>query len=127
MPELIKLTVGDLLQSIAQKNPDRDAVVYPDRGLRLSYKEFDEACTDVAKGLMGLGIQKNEHVAIWASNMPEWLNCQFATGKIGAVLVTINTNYRTLELEYLLRFLFCFGGLIEGLVVLIVCCLYYGY
>ena len=103
MPELIKLTVGELLQSIAQKNPDRDAVVYPDRGLRLSYKEFDEACTDVAKGLMGLGIQKNEHVAIWASNMPEWVNCQFATGKIGAVLVTINTNYRTLELEYLLR------------------------
>jgi fatty-acyl-CoA synthase len=103
MPELIKITVGQLLQSIAQKNPDRDAVVYPDRGLRLSYKEFDKACTDVAKGLMGLGIQKGEHVAIWASNIPEWLNCQFATGKIGAVLITINTNYRTLELEYLLR------------------------
>jgi fatty-acyl-CoA synthase len=103
MPELIKITVGELLQSIAKKNPDRDAVVYPDRGLRLSYKEFDKACTDVAKGLMGMGIQKGEHVAIWASNMPEWVNCQFATGKIGAVLITINTNYRTLELEYLLR------------------------
>jgi len=103
MPELKKITVGRLLQTIAGKYPDNDAVVYPDRGLRLSYKEFDKACSDVARGLMCLGIEKGEPVAIWASNRPEWLCCQFATGKIGAVLVTINTNYRTLELEYLLR------------------------
>lgn len=103
MPELKKITIGRLLQTIAGKYPDNDAVVYPDRGLRLSYKEFDEACTDVARGLMSLGIEKGASVAVWASNRPEWLCCQFATARIGAVLVTINTNYRTLELEYLLR------------------------
>src|SRR3954454_3057322 len=103
MPDLMKVTVGKLLQSIAGKFPDRDAMVYPDRGLRLSYKAFDERCNDVGKSLMGLGVEKGDHVAIWATNVPEWLYCQFGTGKIGAVLITINTNYRTLELEYLLR------------------------
>ncbi|HMH22521.1 MAG TPA: AMP-binding protein [Puia sp.] len=103
MPELKKITIGRLLQSIAGQYPESDAVVYPDRGLRLSYKKFDESCNEVARGLMSLGIEKGEPVAVWSTNRPEWLCCQFATGKIGAVLVTINTNYRTLELEYLLR------------------------
>ena len=103
MPELINTTVGKLLETAADKQPGRDAVVYPDRGLRLSYKQFDDECRDVAKGLMSLGIEKGEHVAIWSTNRPEWLTCQFATGKMGAVLVTVNTNYRTYELEYLLR------------------------
>lgn len=103
MTELIKITVGKLLEAAADKQPERDAVVYPDRGLRLSYKQFDDECRDLAKGLMSLGIEKGEHIAIWATNRPEWLTSQFGTGKIGAVLVTVNTNYRTFELEYLLR------------------------
>ncbi len=103
MAEEIKLTIGQLLDDVASKNPDRDALVYPDRGLRLSYEQFNNHCIDVAKGLMKLGIKKGEHVAIWATNRPEWLSCQFSTGKMGAVLVTVNTNYRTAELEYLLK------------------------
>jgi fatty-acyl-CoA synthase len=103
MPELITTTVGKLLETIAAAQPDNDAVVYPDRGLRLSYRQFDQQCRAAAKGFMALGIGKGEHIAIWSSNRPEWLTCQFSTGKMGAVLVTVNTNYRTSELEYLLR------------------------
>lgn len=97
------MTVGKLLEQVANFYPQREAVVYPQRGLRLTYKQFDDECRRVAKGLMRLGIEKGEHVAIWATNHPEWVTTQFATGKMGAVLVTVNTNYRTAELDYLLQ------------------------
>jgi fatty-acyl-CoA synthase len=103
MAELMNTTIGMLLEEISAKYQDNDAVVYPDRGLRLSYKAFNEKVRELAKAFMALGIAKGDHMAIWASNKPEWLTTQFATGKMGAVLVTVNTNYRTTELEYLLR------------------------
>ena len=103
MPELKKTTVGKLLETIAAAQPETDAVVYPDRGLRLSYKQFDEECRRAAKGFMAMGIDKGDNIAIWSTNRPEWLTSQFSTGKMGAVLVTVNTNYRTSELEYLLK------------------------
>lgn len=100
---MLTVTVGKLLEEKARLHPDHEAVVYADRGLRMTYKQFDDYCRLVARGFMGLGIEKGEHVAIWATNVPEWLACQFATGKMGAVLVTVNTNYRAAELEYLLK------------------------
>ncbi|OEH94381.1 AMP-binding protein [Bacillus solimangrovi] len=103
MSELLNVTVGKLLENVAGKQPDHEAVVYADRGLRYTYKEFDEVCREAARGLMSLGIQAGEHVAMWTTNTPEWLTCQFATGKMGAVLVTVNTNYQSAELEYLLK------------------------
>lgn len=103
MSELIRKTVGQLLADRAIEMPDHEALVYPDRGLRYSYQQFHAVCERIAKGLIGLGIQKGENVAAWATNVPEWVSLQFATGKMGAVLVTVNTNYRTAELEYLLR------------------------
>ncbi|RAK18419.1 fatty-acyl-CoA synthase [Anoxybacillus vitaminiphilus] len=103
MADLLNITVGKLLEEKAKLHPDHEAVVYADRGLRLSYKQFDDYCRVVARGLMKLGIKAGEHIAVWATNKPEWLACQFATGKMGAVLVTVNTNYRTAELEYLLK------------------------
>ncbi|MEX2235298.1 MAG: AMP-binding protein [Cyclobacteriaceae bacterium] len=103
MSGLINITTGKLLEAIAEKQPEKDALVYPDRGLRLSYSAFNEECRHVAKGLMSLGVEKGDHVAIWATNKPEWVTTQFATGKIGAVLVTVNINYRTTELKYLLH------------------------
>jgi fatty-acyl-CoA synthase len=103
MADLLNITVGKLLEEKAKLHPDHEAVVYADRGLRLSYKQFDDYCRVVARGLMKLGIKVGEHIAVWATNKPEWLACQFATGKMGAVLVTVNTNYRTAELEYLLK------------------------
>ncbi len=103
MSEILHTTVGDLLEEKARIQPDIEAVVYADRGLRWSYHEFNQLCRQAARGFMKLGINKGDHIAIWASNTPEWLVSQFSTGKMGAVLVTVNTNYRSAELEYLLR------------------------
>ncbi|QII49244.1 AMP-binding protein [Bacillus paralicheniformis] len=103
MAELLHLTIGKLLEKTAANAPDHEAVVYPDRRLRYTYRQFDQLCRKVAKGLMALGIEKGEHVAIWASNTPEWLTTQFASAKMGAVLVTVNTNYQLSELEYVLK------------------------
>ncbi|MEK4922854.1 AMP-binding protein [Cytobacillus sp. FSL R5-0569] len=103
MSELLNITIGDLLEKRAEENPNHEALVYADRGLRYTYHSFNEYCRTVAKGFMKLGLEKGEHVAIWASNTPEWVSAQFATGKIGSVLVTVNTNYQAAELEYLLQ------------------------
>lgn len=103
MAELIRKTVGELLAEKALEMPDHEALVYPERGLKYTYREFNDVCERVAKGLMALGIEKGENVAVWASNIPEWVSLQYGTGKMGAVLVTVNTNYRSAELEYLLR------------------------
>lgn len=103
MENLLPYTVGELLEVQAKKYPEHEAVVYADRDLRMNYKEFNMLCRKAARGLMKLGVKKSEHIAAWSSNTPEWVVSQFATGKMGAVLVTVNTNYRTAELEYLLK------------------------
>ncbi|MBT2677922.1 AMP-binding protein [Bacillus sp. ISL-35] len=100
---MLPYTVGELLEVQAKKYPEHEAVVYADRNLRMNYKEFNELCRKAARGLMKLGVKKGEHIAAWSSNTPEWVVSQFASGKMGAVLVTVNTNYRTAELEYLLK------------------------
>ncbi|WP_431799240.1 AMP-binding protein [Halobacillus andaensis] len=100
---LLKMTVGELLEKQAELYPGHEAMVYPEHNLRKTYKEFNEMTNEAAKGFMALGIEKGDHMAIWADNKPEWLTAQFATGKMGAVLVTVNTNYRAQELEYLLK------------------------
>jgi fatty-acyl-CoA synthase len=103
MENLLPYTVGELLEVQAKRYPENEAVVYADRNLRMSYAEFNKLCRKAARGLMKLGLQKGEHMAVWSSNTPEWVITQFASGKMGAVLVTVNTNYRTAELEYLLK------------------------
>jgi fatty-acyl-CoA synthase len=103
LENLLPYTVGELLEVQAKKYPEHEAVVYADRDLRMNYREFNMLCRKAARGLMKLGVKKGEHIAAWSSNTPEWVVSQFATGKMGAVLVTVNTNYRTAELEYLLK------------------------
>lgn len=103
MKELLKITVGDLLDEMAEKYPDHDAVLYTDRPFRKTYSQFRDLCNEVAKGFMAMGIKKGDHVAVWATNYPEWIVAMFATAKIGAVLVTVNTNYKIFEAEYLLK------------------------
>ncbi|WP_174613463.1 AMP-binding protein [Virgibacillus ihumii] len=100
---LIDVTVGGILEKQAALYPDQEAVIYPELNLRKTYKEFNEMADQAAKGFMALGIEKGENVAIWSDNKPEWLTSQFATGKMGAVLVTVNTSYQAKELEYLLK------------------------
>ncbi|WP_289890496.1 AMP-binding protein [Virgibacillus pantothenticus] len=100
---LLHVTVGELLEEQVKLYPEHEAVVYPELKLRKTYQEFNKEVNQAAKGLMALGVGKGEHVAIWSDNKPEWLTTQFATGKMGAVLVTVNTNYQASELQYLLE------------------------
>ncbi|HEX2769788.1 MAG TPA: AMP-binding protein [Geobacteraceae bacterium] len=103
MANQLEFTVGGLLDHIAGRFPENDALVYPERGVRYSYSAFNEVCRQTAKGLLRLGIKKGDHLSIWAYNVPEWVILQFATAKIGAVLVTVNTSYKSVELEYILN------------------------
>jgi len=103
MSQQIDLTIGALLDDVAGRFPDHDALIYVERGLRYSYRELNERCRQVAKGLLSMGVKKGDHLAIWAYNVPEWVVLQFATAKIGAVLVTVNTSYKSAELEYILK------------------------
>ena len=103
-PEDIEgLTVGGLLDLVAERRPEDDALVYVDRDLRYSYAEFKEVVERCARALMALGLEKGDHVAVWGQNVPEWVTLQFATGKMGAVLVTINPAYKANELKYVLE------------------------
>ena len=103
MSELLNLTLGQLLDEKAAQFPNTDCVIYHDRDFRTTYAQFSEMTDLVAKGLMKLGVQKGDHVTIWATNVPEWMLSMFSCAKIGAVLVTMNTNYKTFEAEYLLK------------------------
>ncbi|MBT0653623.1 AMP-binding protein [Geomobilimonas luticola] len=103
MAQQLEFTMGGLLDHVAERYPANDALVYPERGLRYSYREFNGVCRQVAKGLLRLGIKKGDNVAIWAYNVPEWVVLMFASAKIGAILVTVNTAYKSAELEYLLN------------------------
>ncbi len=103
-PEDIEgLTIGGLLDLVTERRPEDDALVYADRGLRYSYAEFQEVVERCARALMALGLKKGDHVAVWGQNVPEWVTLQFATGKVGVVLVTVNPAYRATELKYVLE------------------------
>ena len=99
----LRTTIGDLLDSQTERFGDREALVHVEAGTRLTYREFKDECHRVARGLMALAIEKGHHVRIWVTNYTEWVVAQFATAKIGAVLVTVNPSYRTHELEYVLK------------------------
>ncbi|HPR51973.1 MAG TPA: AMP-binding protein [Deltaproteobacteria bacterium] len=103
MSAFIEVTMGELIRDTAARFPKHDALVYPDTGLRQNYSEFLNTCKDVAKGFMAIGVKKGDHVSVWTTNVPEWVYMQFSLGMIGAVLVTVNTNYKTSELEYILN------------------------
>jgi len=96
-------TLGQLIERISRQFPDNEALVYPDLDIRLTYSQFNHETDQVAKSLIALNIKKGDHVSIWSTNVPEWPILMFALAKIGAVLVTVNTNYKTHELEYLLK------------------------
>lgn len=96
-------TLGQILDETVSKYPDNDAIIYVDRDYRQTWTEFSATVDQLAKGLMALGIQPGEKVAIWATNVPYWVSLMFATARIGAVLLTVNTNYRETEIRYLLK------------------------
>jgi len=101
--ETLDLTVGQVIENLAKTCPNEIAIDYGDRDFKLTWKQLDTLTDKIAKGWLKLGIGKGDHVAIWATNVPEWLLTLFSTAKIGAVLVTVNTNYKIFEAEFLLR------------------------
>ena len=96
-------TLGALLDETIARHPGNDAVIHHERPLRQTWAEFGESVDELAKGLMALGVKKGEKVAVWATNVPHWVTLMFATARIGAVLITVNTSYHVHELEFLLR------------------------
>lgn len=96
-------TIGTLLDEVSKRLPDKEAMVYADRPVRYTYRQLREASDQVAKALIGLGIKKGDKIALWATNVPEWVLLQMGSAKMGAILVTVNTQYQASELEYLLK------------------------
>ena len=103
MFELSEKTLGDYLEHWAQVTPDKEYIVYSDRDLRFTWKQFNERVDDMARGLIAIGVTKGTHVGLWAQNVPDWLTFLYACAKIGAVCITVNTNYKQNELEYLCK------------------------
>ncbi len=101
--ELTEKTLGNLLEEWAVKIPDNDFMVYPDRGLRFTWQQFNQRVDRLAKGLLGIGLKPGDKLGIWANNVPDWLTFMFASAKTGIILVTINTNYKSHELDFLVR------------------------
>ena len=103
MYQLSERTLGDWLEHWAQETPDKEYIVYSDRDLRFTWKQFNQRVDDMARGLIAIGVTRGSHVGLWAQNVPDWLTFLYACAKIGAVCITVNTNYKQNELEYLVE------------------------
>ena len=100
---ILEQTIGTNLEEIVRRNPRGEAIVDVASGRRWTYGELDATVNLTARGLMALGIEAGDRVGIWAPNCAEWTIVQYATAKVGAILVTINPAYRTHELAYALN------------------------
>jgi fatty-acyl-CoA synthase len=103
VPWVDGLTIGQVLRETARRHAQRDAFVFHELDARVTWGEFDAAVDRIAGGLLALGFAPGDHFGVWATNVPEWVLLQFATARIGVVLVNFNPAYRTGELKYALR------------------------
>jgi fatty-acyl-CoA synthase len=106
---LIGQTIGENLEATAARFPEREAIVVPYQDVRLTYGEFNAEVDLMARRLLAEGFNIGDRLGIWAPNCVEWALIQYATAKIGVILVNINPAYRTHELEYVLRQSGCRG------------------
>jgi fatty-acyl-CoA synthase len=100
---LIEKTVAQVFDEVVKKYPDNEAMVYVDKNLRQTWKELGARVDALARGFAAIGIKPGEKIAIWAANVPNWVEIFFACAKIGAVSLTVNPSYREKELEYILK------------------------
>jgi fatty-acyl-CoA synthase len=100
---LIGSTIGDYFDAIVQQDRDAEALVVTHQGVRWTYGELSDQVDAVARGIMALGLGVGDRIGIWSPNWAEWVVTQFATAKVGAILVNINPAYRTHELRYALE------------------------
>ncbi|MCL2512426.1 MAG: AMP-binding protein [Oscillospiraceae bacterium] len=103
MEKLLNITIGRMLEETAAKFPMHQAVKYIEMEFDKTWYEFNLKVDKIAKGLLGMGFKRGDHMAVWATNYPQWLVLFFATAKIGVVLVTVNTSYKEHELKFLLE------------------------
>lgn len=96
-------TIGSALRETAGRYGSNDAVVFPSLGYRRTYEAFDRDVDQVARGLSAIGLEHGDRLAVWSTNCPEWVLLQFASARIGVILVTVNPAYRSHELEYVLK------------------------
>ena len=94
------MTLGDMLDSVSERFPQKEAIVSGEQ--RITYGELRRQVARMARAFVALGVRKGDKVSIWLHNCPEWIMIQLALGKIGAILVPINTRFRVRELEYTL-------------------------
>src|SRR5215217_3471054 len=100
---LLGETLGQNLRRTVERHGDREALVVVSQGYRATYRELWDMTTQVAKGLLAMGVEKGDRVGLWSPNRFEWVVTQYATARIGAILVNLNPAYRTAELEYSLN------------------------
>ena len=101
--DVIDATFSDVLDTMVENYPDQYAFKYPTLDYTRTYEQFRRDVDECAAALISLGVKAGDHVAVWATNVPEWFITFWATTKIGAVLVTVNTAYKIHEIEYLLK------------------------
>src|SRR5262245_22026781 len=102
-PPFCDVPVGALLSRLAETVPGREALVYTHVDRRWTFQALNDEARLIARGLVAHGVRPGDRVAVWATNVPEWIVLQFALAKIGAILVTVNTALRAAEIDYLLR------------------------
>ena len=100
-------TIPALFSETVARFGQRDAAVFCEFGTRYSYDEFSRAVDRLAAGLLKLGLKKGDRIGIWSPNRPEWVLTQFATARVGLIMVNINPAYRVSELEYVLNKVGC--------------------
>jgi fatty-acyl-CoA synthase len=105
--QLLYETIGECFDRVSEENPDNTALVVRHQQIRWSYREFRQQVDRLATGLLALGIEPGDRVGIWGPNSYEWILTQFATAKIGAIMVCINPAYRLFELEFVLNKVEC--------------------
>jgi fatty-acyl-CoA synthase len=103
MSGFVHKTIGQVIRETAARYPQNLALIHPEFGVRQNYRDFYDNCRAIAKGLIAIGIKRGDNVSVWTTNIPEWIYLQFALGMIGGVLVTVNINYQSHELEYILK------------------------
>ncbi|WP_430817721.1 AMP-binding protein [Carboxylicivirga sp. RSCT41] len=100
---LLGMTISEQLKQTVKNYPDSEALVVPYQNYRATYKEFWQQVEDVARGILSYGVKKGDRVGIWSPNRFEWVLVQFATARLGVILVNVNPAYKAAELKYALR------------------------
>jgi len=103
MSGFVNKTIGQVIQEAALNYPENPALIQPEFKLRQNYRDFYASCRETAKGLMAMGVKRGDKISVWTTNIPQWVYLQFSMGMIGGILVTVNTNYQSHELEYILE------------------------